>query len=624
MQKMVVQQGQAANQPAARQRKGPAVESPQGEQIAQLEAMAERGPQADKLAQLAAMADASPTLAAQRRFTDMIHNSPAMAAQGKTIEGIHGSPHITAQRQETDEPLQAQTAQRAETPAKPNHTGLPDNLKSGIESLSGLSMDNVKVHYNSSQPAQLNALAYAQGTDIHVAPGQEQHLPHEAWHVVQQAQGRVKPTMQTKGMPVNDDQGLEREADAMGGVALQMHSRTPGTGISPTVSGGDASARVDAALTPAMLGTSVLQGVFAGFAGGGWGLDNTPLAGNLNIFPGGGNHAAGGQQGGATKRVINISTRNTYARPGELGGFAHFSTLFGNAILHEPLGKSGKAKRYTHMHVINGKTHGPGTVDNLILGSTGDNNRHRAQVEDAIRDGLPANDSATLYSNQFAAKPPFATVADVSYWNEPGGLAMVGAQKAAPGATVVVGGMAKPYTHSADPAALFKETHWAVYTVDPNYGGVLSPTIRANISARYLQLHTNESDDLEDVVHKMAPADRKAARTALLNANVAMNAQVTAVALAGGVAGVLAAGNAAADAFIQPEFSVGATAGDYATYVANMATYQNNMNNFAAWAAVSFPTDVTCDADLYRASYDQANPWYKRAEAQTVIPINQN
>lgn len=69
---------------------------------------------------------------------------------------------------------------------KPNATGLPDHLKSGIESLSGMSMDEVKVHYNSEKPAQLNALAYAQGTDIHVGPGQERHLPHEAWHVVQQ------------------------------------------------------------------------------------------------------------------------------------------------------------------------------------------------------------------------------------------------------------------------------------------------------------------------------------------------------------------------------------------------------------------------------------------------------
>lgn len=103
---------------------------------------------------------------------------------------------------------------------KENNTGLPDNLKSGVENLSGYAMDDVKVHYNSSQPAQLNALAYAQGTDIHVAPGQERHLPHEAWHVAQQKQGRVQATMQMKeGVPVNDDAGLENEADVMGAKA---------------------------------------------------------------------------------------------------------------------------------------------------------------------------------------------------------------------------------------------------------------------------------------------------------------------------------------------------------------------------------------------------------------------
>lgn len=101
-----------------------------------------------------------------------------------------------------------------------NETGLPDQLKSGIENLSGISMDQVKVHYNSAQPQQLNALAYAQGSDIHVAPGQEKHLPHEAWHVVQQAQGRVKPTMQLKnGMAINDNNALEKEADEMGEMA---------------------------------------------------------------------------------------------------------------------------------------------------------------------------------------------------------------------------------------------------------------------------------------------------------------------------------------------------------------------------------------------------------------------
>lgn len=72
--------------------------------------------------------------------------------------------------------------QQKQTPLqlKKNNSGLPDTLKNGVESLSGYSMDDVKVHYNSDKPAQLNALAYAQGTDIHIASGQEKHLPHEA------------------------------------------------------------------------------------------------------------------------------------------------------------------------------------------------------------------------------------------------------------------------------------------------------------------------------------------------------------------------------------------------------------------------------------------------------------
>ena len=112
-------------------------------------------------------------------------------------------------------------AQRAEAP-RPNNTGMPDNLKAGIESLSGFSMDDVRVHYNSSKPATVQALAYTQGTDIHVAPGQEKHLPHEAWHVAQQMAGRVSPTTNINGMPVNDNAALEHEADVMGEKAVML------------------------------------------------------------------------------------------------------------------------------------------------------------------------------------------------------------------------------------------------------------------------------------------------------------------------------------------------------------------------------------------------------------------
>lgn len=101
--------------------------------------------------------------------------------------------------------------------------GLPEALRAGIESLSGMDMSGVRVHTNSSKPAALQAHAYAQGQDIHLGPGQEQHLPHEAWHLVQQAQGRVRPTVQMHGgVAINDDHRLEQEADVMGARALQM------------------------------------------------------------------------------------------------------------------------------------------------------------------------------------------------------------------------------------------------------------------------------------------------------------------------------------------------------------------------------------------------------------------
>lgn len=102
------------------------------------------------------------------------------------------------------------------SPEGKSRTGLPVSLKAGIERLSGVSLDDVHVHYNSPEPDGVEALAYTQGTDIHVGPGQEQHLAHEAWHVVQQKQGRVGPTMQLSGVAINDDPALEHEAESIG------------------------------------------------------------------------------------------------------------------------------------------------------------------------------------------------------------------------------------------------------------------------------------------------------------------------------------------------------------------------------------------------------------------------
>jgi hypothetical protein len=94
--------------------------------------------------------------------------------------------------------------------------GLPSALKASIEDLAGVSMAGVRVHPRSSAPEQHDAHSFTQGDDIHIGPGRDEDLPHEAWHVAQQRQGRVAPTGESLGAPLNHDGRLESEADAMG------------------------------------------------------------------------------------------------------------------------------------------------------------------------------------------------------------------------------------------------------------------------------------------------------------------------------------------------------------------------------------------------------------------------
>ncbi|MEM9903572.1 MAG: DUF4157 domain-containing protein [Cyanobacteria bacterium P01_D01_bin.44] len=98
-------------------------------------------------------------------------------------------------------------------------TGLPQPLKRNLEAMSSLDMGDVSVTHNSTEPAQIGAHAFTQGNNIYLGPGQDKQLPHEAWHVVQQKQGRVKPTIQARGWSLNDNPALEKEADTLGAKA---------------------------------------------------------------------------------------------------------------------------------------------------------------------------------------------------------------------------------------------------------------------------------------------------------------------------------------------------------------------------------------------------------------------
>lgn len=105
------------------------------------------------------------------------------------------------------------------------NSGIPGGLLNKMESSFGRDLSSVTVHSNSNKATEVGALAFTQGTDIHFAPGQfnpttstgRKLLGHEMTHVVQQAEGRVMPTGEVAGLPLNDNPSLEQEADKQAG-----------------------------------------------------------------------------------------------------------------------------------------------------------------------------------------------------------------------------------------------------------------------------------------------------------------------------------------------------------------------------------------------------------------------
>lgn len=185
------------------------------------------------------------------------------AARGRAGARTSAQGTIEDRRPASQTALQLQEMANNTSPAAhPN--GLPTDLRQGMENLSGYDLGDVRVHYNSAVPAQLNAHAYAQGADIHLAAGQEQHLPHEAWHVVQQRQGRVRPSVEVNGQPVNDDARLESEADRMGARAAQRMALAPAAQLKRVRSGRGAVQRKVNNLTALPGGDPFANGTWPG------------------------------------------------------------------------------------------------------------------------------------------------------------------------------------------------------------------------------------------------------------------------------------------------------------------------------------------------------------------------
>jgi hypothetical protein len=191
-----------------------------------LSKLANQGATAQQTATYQRMLNPEAPLALKKKEEPAQHKKKEEPGQHKKKEDA------AAQHKKKEEPAQhvgaplggsATSATSAtSTSSAPNATGLPHHVKAGVEHLSGTSLGDVRTHYNSPEPARVNALAFTQGNQIHVAPGQERHVPHEAWHAAQQKQGRVRATTQAKGQPLNNDASLEHEADVMGARAAAI------------------------------------------------------------------------------------------------------------------------------------------------------------------------------------------------------------------------------------------------------------------------------------------------------------------------------------------------------------------------------------------------------------------
>lgn len=168
----------------------------------------------------------------QTNFNEFVDNSPE-AIEARRLQNMVDNSQETIQMLEWQDNVSNSETQQE------NKTGLPDDLKAAIESASGLSLDEVRVHYNSDKPAQIGAYAYADYPNIYVATGQEKYLAEEAWHLVQQMQGRVKATSKTNGVDVNKKKSLEEEAVKHGNqVSKQETDSLPQKLEQKTVQGG--------------------------------------------------------------------------------------------------------------------------------------------------------------------------------------------------------------------------------------------------------------------------------------------------------------------------------------------------------------------------------------------------
>lgn len=110
-------------------------------------------------------------------------------------------------------------------------SNLPQVLRERLEKQSGLSLEDIRVHYNSHNPQKIGAKAYTEGKQIYIAPKQENTLEHEVIHAVQQKQGRVPPEIRIGGTYVNQSLHLEQEANHGSSAVYETNDNSNPPGV---------------------------------------------------------------------------------------------------------------------------------------------------------------------------------------------------------------------------------------------------------------------------------------------------------------------------------------------------------------------------------------------------------
>ncbi|HEY0986323.1 MAG TPA: DUF4157 domain-containing protein [Kofleriaceae bacterium] len=167
---------------------------------------------------------------------ELAHVAQALrGSAGPARDGISVSSPGDATEREADAVAARILAVPRPAPARPTVDGpgqpMASEVRSKMERAFGVDFSSVRIFEGERAPA-LGARAYAQGAEIHFAPGEyrpdsargQEILGHELAHVVQQHQGRVGATHEMNGIGVNGDAALEHEADELGARAARGES----------------------------------------------------------------------------------------------------------------------------------------------------------------------------------------------------------------------------------------------------------------------------------------------------------------------------------------------------------------------------------------------------------------